>query len=97
MSAGKSTTVFSIVRNAVGNLLLIVTIILVVFKLTGNIAWSWWYVLAPFWVPWLIGAFLFVLGKSLILLAHFVSGVSQGRAYRRAIKEEAKRSPGESA
>ena len=23
----------------------------VVLKLTGHIDWSWWWVLAPFWVP----------------------------------------------
>lgn len=21
-------------------------------KLTGHVAWSWWWVLAPFWGPW---------------------------------------------
>lgn len=24
---------------------------LIVLKLTGVIAWSWWWVLAPFWIP----------------------------------------------
>ena len=23
----------------------------IVLKLTGVIAWSWWWVLAPFWIP----------------------------------------------
>ena len=30
------------------------TVILVVFiilKLTGNIDWSWWWVLSPLWIP----------------------------------------------
>lgn len=26
-------------------------LIFVTLKLTGVIAWSWWWVLAPFWVP----------------------------------------------
>jgi Flp pilus assembly protein TadB len=26
-----------------------------VLKLTGYIAWSWWWITAPFWVPSLIG------------------------------------------
>lgn len=27
----------------------------IVLKLTGVIAWSWWWVLAPFWIPLAIG------------------------------------------
>lgn len=27
-------------------------------KLTGHIDWSWWWVLAPFWVPWALIALL---------------------------------------
>ncbi len=26
----------------------------IVLKLTGYIAWSWWWVLAPIWIPWTI-------------------------------------------
>lgn len=26
-------------------------IVFITLKLTGVIAWSWWWVLAPFWVP----------------------------------------------
>lgn len=25
--------------------------IFITLKLTGNIDWSWWWVLAPFWIP----------------------------------------------
>lgn len=32
----------------------------IVLKLTGVIAWSWWWVLAPFWVP--IALFVVFLG-----------------------------------
>lgn len=27
------------------------TLLFVALKLTGYIAWSWWWVLAPLWVP----------------------------------------------
>lgn len=27
------------------------TLIFVVFKFTGVLAWSWWWVLAPLWLP----------------------------------------------
>lgn len=30
------------------------TIAFIVLKLTGVIAWSWWWVLAPLWIPWTI-------------------------------------------
>lgn len=29
----------------------ILTLIFVVLKLVGTIAWSWWWVLAPLWIP----------------------------------------------
>lgn len=32
----------------------------VILKLTGYIAWSWWWVLAPFWAP--LALFLALLG-----------------------------------
>ena len=41
-------------------------IVFIVLKLTEVIAWSWWWVLAPLWIPVAIGA-------SVILLAVLVS------------------------
>lgn len=35
-------------------LLGILTIVFVVLKLTGNITWSWWWVLSPLWLPLVI-------------------------------------------
>lgn len=29
----------------------ILAIVFIVLKLTGNIAWSWWWVLSPLWIP----------------------------------------------
>jgi hypothetical protein len=43
-------------------------IVFIVLKLTEVIAWSWWWVLAPLWIPVAIGA-------SVILLAVLVSYV----------------------
>ena len=43
------------------------TVLLLIFitlKLTGVIAWSWWWVLAPFWIPAGIG----ILAVMIILL-----------------------------
>lgn len=39
----------------------VLLIIFIVLKLVGSIAWSWWWVLAPLWVPvafWLIIIFI---------------------------------------
>jgi membrane protein YdbS with pleckstrin-like domain len=33
-------------------------IVFVVLKLTGNIDWSWWWVLSPLWIP---AAFFFAI------------------------------------
>lgn len=33
---------------------MILTTIFVVLKLTGNIAWSWWWVFSPLWIPCLL-------------------------------------------
>ena len=38
----------------------VLTIVFVVLKLVGTITWSWWWVLAPLWMPLTI-----VLGLSL--------------------------------
>lgn len=42
----------------------------IVLKLTGVIGWSWWWVLAPFWIPLgfvavvLLGAGIFAIARS---------------------------------
>jgi hypothetical protein len=32
----------------------ILALIFITLKLTGNIVWSWWWVLAPIWAPFAI-------------------------------------------
>jgi hypothetical protein len=34
------------------------TLVFIGLKLTGYIAWSWWWVLSPIWISLLIGALL---------------------------------------
>ena len=34
----------------------VLTIVFVVLKLTGTIAWSWWWVLSPLWISFGIAA-----------------------------------------
>ena len=38
----------------------LLTIAFIVLKLTQTIAWSWWWVLAPIWVPGAIAIIVFV-------------------------------------
>jgi uncharacterized protein (DUF983 family) len=41
-------------------------IVFVVLKLTGNIDWSWWWVLSPLWIPVLLLVPFVVLGAILL-------------------------------
>lgn len=48
----------------------ILTIIFVVAKLVGTITWSWWWVLSPLWLPWvLIGGILLLAGTIVVVMA----------------------------
>lgn len=47
----------------------ILTLIFITLKLTGYIAWSWWWVLAPMWMP-----FAIIFGIGLIVLIGVAAG-----------------------
>ncbi|MBD3949032.1 hypothetical protein ACDH46_04500 [Aerococcaceae bacterium zg-1292] len=40
------------------------TVLFIGLKLTGHITWSWWWVLSPFWIPYII---LFVVAMILYI------------------------------
>lgn len=42
----------------------LLTIVFIILKLTNYINWSWWWVLAPFWMPWAI-----------VLIVLFIAGI----------------------
>ena len=52
------------VQNSSGGIgfLGVLTIVFITLKLTGNIGWSWWWVLAPIWIPWSILLSFLVVG-----------------------------------
>jgi hypothetical protein len=54
----------------------VVGVVLLVLKLLGLLAWSWVWVLAPFWIP---VAFWF----AIVLVLGFLGGLIRGRARRR--------------
>lgn len=43
-----------------GGFLGLLTLLFIGLKLTGNIAWSWWWVLSPLWIPFAIVLILFI-------------------------------------
>jgi len=46
----------------------LLTILFITLKLTGFIAWSWWWVLSPLWISSLLLAVIFVVGLTFVLL-----------------------------
>ena len=44
-------------------------VVFIVLKLTGVISWSWWWVLAPFWLPALVAVAFGLISLFVILLA----------------------------
>lgn len=46
----------------------VLTLIFIVLKMFGTIAWSWWWVLAPLWIPFGI---ILVLIVVIVLLSAF--------------------------
>jgi len=56
----------------------LLTLVFITLKLTGHIAWSWWWVLAPLWLPITI----FIVGIIVLaLVAGLVAGI-------KAVKDE---------
>ena len=51
----------------------IITIIFVILKLTGSIAWSWWWVFSPLWIVLSIVIAIYILvGLTAILSSIFL-------------------------
>jgi hypothetical protein len=48
----------------------LLTIVFITLKLTGYIAWSWWWVLAPLWAPLSVVLVIFLIA---LVVAVFVS------------------------
>ena len=43
------------------NFLGLLTIVFITLKLTGYIAWSWWWVLSPLWLGFLVAITIFLI------------------------------------
>lgn len=46
----------------------LLTVVFITMKLTNYIDWSWWWVLSPLWIPWVI-ILLIVMPIALIIAA----------------------------
>jgi hypothetical protein len=46
----------------------LLAIVFTVLKLTGHIAWSWWWVLSPLWIPFVLVLAFFLVFVVLKLL-----------------------------
>lgn len=46
-------------------------LIFITLKLTGVIAWSWWWVLSPFWIPVALAVVIFIVIMALSLIKTF--------------------------
>lgn len=47
-------------------------LILLYLKLTGQIAWSWWWVLSPLWVPLAVASVVFLVIALVTLFVFYV-------------------------
>lgn len=61
----------------------LLTFLLAVLKLTGNISISWWWVAAPFWLPFLTVAVISVGVFMVLTLVTVVAALVGGMSGRR--------------
>jgi len=47
----------------------LLTIVFITLKLTNYIAWSWWWVLAPLWMPLAVALVILIVGLVIAALA----------------------------
>lgn len=53
-------------------------IVFITLKLTGFIAWSWWWVLSPIWIPWAVIAAIFLTILFFGLVAALIAACAGG-------------------
>lgn len=56
------------------NLLTVLFVLFLALKLTGHIAWSWWWVFAPLWLPYALLGFVCFVGLIILGIVAFVTG-----------------------
>ena len=56
----------------------LLTVAFIVLKLTGHISWSWVWVLAPLWIPLLVGLVIFSVVLIILVIAAGWEGYKKG-------------------
>lgn len=64
---GKNVTIGHSANSGI-SLLGVLTIVFIVLKLTHVITWTWWWILSPLWIPFLI--FTVLLAIAFIIYAY---------------------------
>lgn len=60
------------------------TLIFIVLKLTGVIAWSWWWVLSPLWISFGLGL-IFVIIALIVMAITGKSASGRLKSYQRSL------------
>ena len=71
MNEGKDTKEIQITTSGIGFFQLL-TVLFIALKLTGNIDWSWLWVLSPLWIPIFIVIMCALIGVLLAITATIV-------------------------
>lgn len=48
----------------------LLTVLFIGLKLTGYIAWSWWWVLSPLWLPTVVVLGILLIGGLLVIISN---------------------------
>lgn len=62
--------------------LTLLTVVFVVLKLCGVIAWSWWWVLVPLWGSWALCAAICIIVAICYLISLLVKKIKARMRYR---------------
>lgn len=65
----------------------ILTLIFITLKLTGNIDWSWWWVLSPIWITFLVVVFIGIV----VAVGIHTKNKLEDRRYRKLREEQERR------
>lgn len=52
----------------------VLTLIFITLKLTGHIDWSWWWVLAPIWIPVALILGLLTMTAIIVVVDDYING-----------------------
>lgn len=62
----------------IGQILIMVTAVFIILKLTKQIDWSWWWVWAPLYTPILVGLVLY----TTLLIVRVIKRIKNRKKYR---------------